>query len=89
MNTGQVVWTWGIRNRIASDKQFADFIAVSFKRYLTHDWGDISKEDKALNDKALIEGKRILASYSYGIDKVWIITEADRSSTCFLFPEEY
>lgn len=89
MNTGQIVWTWGIRNRIISDKQFADFIAVSFRRYLKQDWGDISEEDKTLNDKALAEGTRILASYNYGIDKVWIITEAGRSSTCFLFPEEY
>jgi hypothetical protein len=89
MNTGKIVWTWGIRNRVASDKEFAKFLSASFKRYLRQDWGEISQEDKQVNDKAMVEGTRILASYNYNLDKLWIITEADRSSTCFLFPDEY
>jgi hypothetical protein len=89
MNTGQVVWTRGIMNKVAADTGFAYFISDSLKRYLHQDWGDISEEDKLSNAKALAEGTRILAAYKNGLDKIWIITEADRSSTCILFPEEY
>jgi hypothetical protein len=54
------------------------------------DWGDICAEDKAANDAALKEGGRILSSYTDGNGvKFWIITEADRSSTCVLLPSEY
>jgi hypothetical protein len=50
----------------------------------------LSEEDKQCNDLALQTGERIISSYksSEGI-KFWIITEADRSSTTVLLPEEY
>jgi len=89
MNTGQIVWTRGIADKVAADTRFAYFISESLKRYLHQDWGDIADEDKLLNAKALAEGTRILAAYKNDLDKIWIITEADRSSTCILFPEEY
>ncbi len=46
--------------------------------------------DRKANDAALKYGTRLLSSYALpsGV-KVWIITEADRSSTCVLLPEEY
>ena len=89
MNTGQLVMTKGITEKIAEDTRFAYFISESLKRYLHQDWGDIAEEDKLLNAKALAEGTRILAAYKNDLDKIWIITEADRSSTCILFPDEY
>jgi hypothetical protein len=54
------------------------------------DWGEVCAEDKRANDAALKLGERLLSAYtlSAGV-KVWIITEADRSSTCILLPEEY
>lgn len=60
------------------------------RRHLLCDWGDLSDEDKAANDNALEYGERILSSYVLSTgSKIWIITEADRSSTCILLPEEY
>ena len=59
-------------------------------RHLSGDWGDMSKDDKMANDQALkYEGERIFSSYNTAGGKIWIITEADRSSTCILLPEEY
>lgn len=59
-------------------------------RHMSGDWGDLCEEDKQANDEALIDGGRILSSYNVTTDqKVWIITEADRSATTFLLPEEY
>lgn len=59
-------------------------------RHVTGDWGDLDAEDKAANDRALAEDSRILSAYVLpDSTKVWIITEADRSSTCVLLPSEY
>lgn len=53
------------------------------------DWGDVDSHDRRANNAAVKNGTRILSSYPVGDDKVWIITEADRSSTCLLLPSEY
>lgn len=54
------------------------------------DWGDLGKEDTALNNAALkSDDDRILSSYTVGDGKVWIITEWDRSVTTVLLPDEY
>jgi hypothetical protein len=59
-------------------------------RHIGGDWGDVDDEDKAANDFDLAHGGRLLSAYtlSTGV-KVWIITEADRSATTILLPEEY
>jgi hypothetical protein len=59
-------------------------------RHASGDWGDVSSEDWQENDLSLREGFRLLSSYhlSTGV-KIWIITEADRSATTILLPEEY
>lgn len=59
------------------------------RRHVNGDWGDICKEDKELNCEAVVEGTRILSSYKLDNEKVWIITEADRSSTTVLLSSEY
>ena len=52
--------------------------------------GELGDEDKAENDLSLKEGFRILSAYESGeLPKIWIITEADRSATTILFPDEY
>jgi len=60
-------------------------------RHIHGDWGDLSVEDIAANELALLTGKQLLSSYRLpdGKGKVWIITEADRSATTILLPEEY
>jgi hypothetical protein len=82
---GQVVITSN-----ASDKIPNEDIKIAVIRHYTGDWGDICKEDKEENDKALIEGNRLLSVY-YTKDsiKFWVITEWDRSVTTVLLPEDY
>lgn len=59
-------------------------------RHAQGDWGDLDDEDRRLNDEAVNAGDRILSAYTLktGV-RVWIITEADRSSTCLLLPGDY
>jgi hypothetical protein len=58
-------------------------------RHVSGDWGDIDPEDKGLNDHALETGERILSVYGAESDRLWVITEADRSATTILRPEDY
>ena len=59
-------------------------------RHLAGDWGDLSAGDKQENELSVREGFRILSAYTLSDGtKIWIITEADRSATTFLLPEEY
>ncbi len=53
------------------------------------EWGDVDDHDRQANDQALRDGTRLLSSYRTPLGTIWIITEADRSSTCILLPEEY
>jgi hypothetical protein len=61
------------------------------RRHLSGDWGELDAHDRRENERSLKHGFRVLSSYPVGEDgqKVWIITEADRSSTCLLLPSEY
>lgn len=60
-------------------------------RHASGDWGNLDAEDRSANDKALMDGTRIFSSYALGDsgERVWIITEADRSYTTVLRPDEY
>jgi hypothetical protein len=90
---GQVISTPGALSAIAdSDQNPAEFLA----QHVTGDWGELNQEDKASNDAAIEhEGDvdrqgRILSEYRTGKGvKIWVISEADRSVTSLLLPEEY
>lgn len=59
-------------------------------RHINGDWGDLDQEDCQENEFSLRQGFRILSAYRLTDGtKVWIITEADRSATTILLPEEY
>ena len=58
-------------------------------RHATGDWGELCAFDRRQNEIALREGYRIFSSYEITSGRVWIITEADRSITTILLPEEY
>jgi len=58
-------------------------------RHFNGDWGDLCEEDVVENDFSLEHGLRLLSAYDTPCGKLWIITEADRSVTTFLLPEEY
>jgi len=84
---GQIVATPGAIEALEDAEQTpVEFLA----RHVTGDWGTVDAEDKRLNDEAIEIGSRILSAYVTKADvKLWVITEADRSSTCILLPSEY
>lgn len=67
-----------------------DFVFQCITRHLSCDWGDVCASDAQENDFATEEGLRIFSAYRHeNGEKLWIITEADRSATTALLPEEY
>ena len=59
-------------------------------RHVVGDWGDLDGDDRAENDLSVRQGFRLLSAYHLRDGtKIWIITEADRSSTTILLPSEY
>ena len=84
---GRVVGTPGALAALATCGQSpAEFL----DRHAGGDWGQVSATDGLLNDDAISAGDRVVSAYdlSSGV-RIWIITEADRSSTCVLLPDEY
>jgi hypothetical protein len=57
-------------------------------RHATGDWGDLCGFDRRQNEIALSDGYRVFSSYDMPAGRVWVITEADRSITTILLPEE-
>ncbi|MDD4910491.1 MAG: hypothetical protein PHR44_07445 [Candidatus Omnitrophica bacterium] len=86
---GRVVCTRGINDALADNASFAKFVTGCLKRHVSGDWGDMDEQDKRENEFAIGKYLRLFSSYNYRDKKIWIITEADRSSTCVLFPDEY
>ena len=90
---GQIVSTPG-----ALDACTREHMTRCLARHLTGDWGCVDPEDAETNNEALSCGFRILSAYpidptkpseGFGKNTLWIITEAVRSVTTFLLPEEY
>jgi hypothetical protein len=74
----------------AQDKLDNQDVISALGRHVIGDWGDCGKEDKAENELSVREGFRILSVYhGRNGSKFWIITEADRSATIVLLPEDY
>lgn len=85
---GQVVATQGAVSAIEENN--IDMLSL-LSRHSNGDWGNIPEEDKMENQRSLENGYRILSSYRLNEqgEKLWIITEADRSVTTLLLPDEY
>lgn len=85
--TGPVVYTPGAKAAIDS---VPDHLSAYLWRHTTGDWGDLCNVDKKENDYAVERHLRIFSVYVLSdATKIWIITEADRSSTTVLLPSEY
>ena len=71
--------------------EIAGQTAIQFlRRHMSNDWGEISEEDARENELSLREGYRLLSAYrTVRGQRIWIITEADRSATTILLPSEY
>ena len=84
---GQTVVTAGVHELLLAGK----FDPLDLlRRHQAGDWGEICPDDRQVNEDALLYGNRILSAYSLADGtKLWIITEADRSVTTILLPEEY
>lgn len=89
MGYGRILATKGVANEMEESPVFAGEVAAAFNRYQGKDWGELSQEDKDLNNQAVGAGERILAAYQTSKGRIWIITEWDRSATTILFPSEY
>ena len=67
-----------------------DDILLGIQRHQAGDWGNLTDDNRAANDRALAQGGRIVSSYlAVNGTKFWLITEADRSITTILLPEDY
>ena len=84
-NSGRIVATPGALILAEKGENLTDYLF----RHLSGDWGDLCEEDKQENHFSVKNGFRILSAYKTFSGKLWIITEADRSATTFLLPEEY
>ena len=84
---GQIVATPAALNALRRSSQSpADFI----RRHGGGDWGDVDEDDRTKNELSLEQGFRLFSVYhaANGV-KFWLITEADRSHTTVLLPEDY
>ncbi len=84
---GQIVATPGALAALRkAGQQPGEFLA----RHVNGDWGEVPPEDIKENQFSLKHGFRLLSAYHTSAgDKLWVITEADRSSTCVLLSDEY
>ena len=82
---GRLVSTPNALNQLTQDD-----ILTAIWRHQAGDWGCVDDEDWRANERALVEGTRLLSAYesANGV-KFWLITEADRSVTTILMPEDY
>lgn len=65
-------------------------LSNSLLRHASGDWGELTEEDRSENEFSLTRSLRLLSKYRDRMGKVfWIITEADRSATTILLPDEY
>ncbi len=62
---------------------------ILLNRRATGDWRDLDEQDKRENDLSVQKGSRVLSAYGTGEGKLYVITEADRSVTTVLRPDEY
>lgn len=82
---GQVVITRNALEALAPED-----VQRSLARHVSGDWGEVDSHDRLVNEQALASGCRIFSVYrGRGGQRFWVITEADRSSTCVLLPEDY
>ena len=81
---GETNVTPGAKETFTMDELF-----TALCRHLLGDWGDLTEEDRSENEFSLNKELRLLSAYNIRDARLWILTEADRSMTTLLLPEEY
>ena len=84
---GQVVATPGALTALQkAEQEPREFL----DRHINGDWGTVSEDDKRENEYSVQHGFRILSAYTTSAgDRIWVVTEADRSATIISLPDEY
>ena len=89
---GQVVMTNNLKHRLeeANPTGWFEELDGLIRRHVSGDWGDLDEHDVGINTGALKDGGRIFSAYhTTDGTKLYVITEADRSYTTALLPEDY
>ncbi len=93
---GKLLLSKGVADEIVDNQKFHRFVLQSLRNHSTGKWGDLSPHDLEMNDYAVKHKERIISAYNLpplinipGQERIWIITEWDRSATTILFPSEY
>ena len=81
---GDVAVTANASLRLATEE-----VVTALRRHACGDWGDLPAEDTLANELALQRQERLFSAYGSGRHRFWVITEADRSVTTILLPEDY
>lgn len=82
---GRLLMTPGVKESLEDSE-----VIAAIRRHASGDWGDVSEEDRKENELSVSSNFRIVSAYhSRKGEKFWVITEADRSATTVLLPEEY
>jgi hypothetical protein len=81
---GQMAITANASLRLSTEE-----VMTGLRRHASGDWGDLCPEDTLSNNTALYQGGRLFSAYGQGEERFWVITEADRSITTVLLPEDY
>ncbi len=84
-NPGHLILTSGALSLLEQGIDLGAYLA----RHLRGDWGVLCPDDLAANNQALRCGLRLLSAYDTPCGSLWILTEADRTTTTFLIPDEY
>ena len=84
---GRLVATPGAIELIRSAGE--DLLPTLLERHQSGDWGEVSPEDARENEFSIRHGFRIVFSYPVAGERLWVITERDRSATTLLLPSEY
>ena len=89
---GRMMMTTNLQGRLqgANPEDWEEELQGLVSRHASGDWGDLGEEDRRENALSLEKGFRIFSAYTTSKDiRVWVITEADRSYTTALLPEDY
>ncbi|MBA3473503.1 MAG: hypothetical protein H0T57_09815 [Rubrobacter sp.] len=84
---GRLVATPGTIDLLRSAGE--DLLPALLERHRSGDWGEVPAEDARENEFSVKHGFRVLSSYRVAGERLWVITEADRSATTLLLPDEY
>jgi hypothetical protein len=81
---GQLAITANASLRLSTEE-----VMTAISRHASGNWGDLCPEDTLANDQAVHDGGRLFSAYGQGEERFWVITEADRSITTVLLPDDY